>query len=225
MLVHILDQHPDILCAGEIFKKKDTTRILHPEFSFDLPKQKETFAYKLRPNRIVRHHLEKCIRNQKESFGFKLMTSQIDACPSIEKALNRLDFKKIILIRENLAAQSLSLELARSSDRWINKGASYGKSEKVEIEIRALIKTIGYFKKSMQQLKDLHTDGETLLINYDQLTDHRVKCLKEICDFIGVESTFDHELSLNPSSSLSYEERISNFSEVERCLNNHGLKL
>lgn len=225
MLVNILDQHPDIVCAGEIFKRKDTKNILHPEFSFDLPGRMESFSFKLSPSLMVRNHLKTCQSAQDGVFGFKLMTSQIEVCPQIEKALVRLGFKKIILIREDIAAQAISLELARVNKKWVNTDSSDAEFEKVNIHMQALAKTIGYFQNAKQKLRELSTDPKTLSLTYDQLMNQRSESLNQITDHLGLKGDFDYDLSLKPSSHLSYENRISNFSEVRSFLKENKLSI
>ncbi len=225
LLINILNQHPEIICAGEIFKEQKTSNILHPEFTFDLPSRMKSIGFKLSPGRIVSKHLKKCLGKQDELFGFKLMTSQMDRCPSIGKAIDRLGLKKIVLIRGNIAYQSLSLEMARTGKKWSNISDSTNEQGKTELNLKSLEKTLGYVQKSHERLLSLAKEEGILLIDFDNLIHEQKECLLSITEYLGLAPEFEYELEQKPSSTLSYAERLSNFSEVESLLQNHKLHI
>jgi LPS sulfotransferase NodH len=153
------------------------------------------------------------------------MISQMDKCPAIERVLNQSGFLKIILIRENIVEQSLSLELAKSKNKWINDDSALEVPSKVSINIQSFSKTIQFFERCRAKLLEIGSDPNALIINYESLSKNQNACLKKVTDYLGVGPEFSYELKLKPSSDLGYEDRISNFDEVKNYLElNHPLR-
>lgn len=223
LLINLLDQHPELTCAGEIFKQQTVQQILHPEFTFDLEKKRKNWLFGLTKNSQIKKHLRRIMSTSEEGIGFKLMISQIETLPDLPKILKELNFKIIVLRRPDLILQSLSLALAQATGKWTNvKGE--GKSGMVEIDIPKLEKTVRFFTNSDSELSELGADHNVFEIHYDQLQEVLSGTLKDIFSYLHVDEDFSPDVNIKKTSEKQYAERISNYEEVKQFFLDKGLK-
>ena len=107
-LTKLIDNHPSILCAGEVFKHDSNIR--HSEYSFLHCKNKNIYHRLLsiiNPKTLVKQHLDTFFNLQYNACGFKLMCNQLAKYPYIQKYIIDNKIKIIILQRENIVHKTM----------------------------------------------------------------------------------------------------------------------
>lgn len=220
LLIHLLDQHSEITCSGEIFKLKDCDNILHPEYSFGYEDKSRSARFKLFPSSVIRKHLHSIHSPEGSLFGFKLMISQTDKMMQIPRILVEEGYRMIVLRRKSILDQSLSVEMAKASDKWVNKGGE--EYRPVELDLERLDKSIRYFERCDQELERVSEGQDAMELQYESFSDDIQKTLTEVFTFLGVDPSFQAEVNLKRSSEKAYSERISNYTELRSFLNERG---
>lgn len=220
LLIHLLDQHPDIACAGEVYKLRSCEQILHPQCSFRYDKKLKQLPFRLFPTSVIRKHAKRIRRSSEKVFGFKLMVSQTDVMMQLPRILEEEGYKMIVLRRSDIVRQCLSVELARSSDSWVNEG---GKEEdEVALDLLRLEKSLKYFQRCDRELERLVNERSVLELEYEAFTKDIPKSITEICDFLGVANDFTPKVELKKTSERTYSERIKNYPEVKTFFQQKG---
>ena len=220
MLIHMLDQHPQVSMAGEVFKKKKSLEILNPEYSFQLGKKLNTWQFKFFKKRMLSKHLDRFeSEDQSSCKGFKLMTSQIELVPELIELLRKRQFKFIFLFRENKVHQVLSLQFAQKTDTWVNEQSE--ERGKV-LSISKLEKNLKYNLRSDAKLKALKQSGD-FVISYEDILSKGPECHKAILYHLEIDNSFGLKSSTRRSSVKKYKDRISNYLEVKTFFEKQGL--
>lgn len=221
LLNELLDQHPQVICAGEIFKARDSLKIFHPDCSFRYDERQSSLAFKLWPNVMLKRFVSKIASKRAEVFGCKLMVSQIDKLPHLPKILDEQGWYKIVLQRRSKVKQILSLEISRALSTWVNKGSE--ESNAVHLDIDHLRSTARYLMRSASILDNLEQEAD-LVLTYEDLVADLPQAMQSIFRSLGLDSDFKIDPPAHrPSSKQSYAERILNFDEVKATLLAEGL--
>ncbi len=207
LLVDLLNQFPEIICYGEIFKNQ---RIELPDptisaLGYSLEKRNEDplgFIKKL-------YGLE----SQKIT-GFKLFPSHNRDV--WDWVVNTDEIKKICLIRSPFEIY-VSLERANATGIWVNRGGK--KSRPISAKLRFAPEK---FDNLMVQIRLHNRNLERLVknkpdcfvkIRYDQLT--RCENIRELARFVGVNEQPDQLLyRLQKQTVEKHSEIFENFHEM-----------
>jgi LPS sulfotransferase NodH len=186
----------------------------------------EALAEGLRHDRLASHRALKHIRHSLQTLnapnrGCKLMLYQMDACgltlDDLETGFQSP--KYIVLYRESLAEQFLSLQSAKATNQWaVYKGET---PQQPQITINP-----NEFKRYCQRMRNDYEQAlnhpalaaRGVLMSYEELAARPAECLGErICPLLGVP-TIDPQTSLRKQSTQPLHKRIANYSEVAGLL-------
>jgi LPS sulfotransferase NodH len=158
---------------------------------------------------------------QGEVRGCKLMLNQLDDC---QLDLKRLDAafpsaRYIILYRESLAEQFLSLETAKATNQWKLTGEQEAKLVHIRVDPRQLHsfcdKTLEMYRRVLDHDWLRH---RSVLLSYEQLTSNPDNCLCDfICPLLDVDAA-PPSTSLRKQNSRSRAQRIENYEQVATLL-------
>jgi len=223
MLVRSLDSHPNLLCAGEIFKLNDSKNIHHSSFSFTYKRARELKLIKsirLFTRVFIKIHLDTFFSsNDNVKVGFKLMLDQVQVYPYVLKYLTDRNIKIIFLYRENIILQAISYLIAKSTGVWVVDGEKYThKMERYEININELFSEVERFDDDKKEIIDLsgrYPNG--FAISYEEMTtdfeyfDSKIQAFLLVNRMNLVRGT--KKIALKP-----LEEIIVNFDEIKSHL-------
>ncbi|HEY2414890.1 MAG TPA: Stf0 family sulfotransferase [Pirellulaceae bacterium] len=153
--------------------------------------------------------------------GCKLMLNQLDECKLDLKRLDAAfpEARYIILYRESLAEQFLSLEAAQATNQWKLTGEQEAKLVHIRVDPRKLSsfcdRTLEMYRRVLDHDWLRHRG---ILLSYEQLVSDPENCLREaICPLLEVE-TAPLSTSLRKQNTLSRAERIVNYDQVANLL-------
>lgn len=206
LLIDYLNRLSGVQCLAEIL-----CRTL-PE---GLPRWQATTRSALAHIRISLDTLKGSVR------GCKLMLNQLDECRLDLDRLNAAfpDARYIILYRESLAEQFLSLESAKATNQWKLTGEQEAKLLHIRVEPRKLRdfcrKTFEMYRRVLAH-DWLRQRGA--LLSYEQLSNSPDSCLNDvICPLLGVDPA-PLSTSLRKQNYLSPAERVANYEQVATLL-------
>lgn len=220
-LVSALNNHPEIKCAGEIFKAINPLRIIHPEYSYFHTRNenlKSKALHFLNKKKIVTDHLNKIYgQNSNQIFGFKLMPRQIQRFPQTRNYIVEHKIPVILLVREHYLERLVSIKVAAKTKVFGAKN-SHQKLNKIILDTSSLIQDLDKMQAQTNEMKELAEKTNHLIISYEDLTVHKVDETQEaIFTFLntasgGLESNMK-KLIKNP-----LDEIIENYEEVAKVL-------
>lgn len=153
--------------------------------------------------------------------GCKLLMHQLDNCGI---GLNDLEAtfptaKYIVLYRESLAAQFISLKTAQLTNQWSLLEGQKRISARVDIDPSELRR---YCQKTKEFYRDLLAHSAIrdrgIYLSYETLSSSPLSCFRDmICPFVGV-TIRECESAHRKQNVSSYEEQISNYREIAGLL-------
>jgi LPS sulfotransferase NodH len=206
LLIDYLNRLGGVQCLAEI---------LNRTLAEGLPRWQATPRSALRHIRVSLDTLQAPVR------GCKLMLNQLDECQLDPKRLDAafLDARYIILYRESLAEQFLSLEAAQATNQWKLTAQQEAKLVHIRVDPRKLRSFCDRTLEMYRRVLDhdwLRQRG--ILLSYEQLVSDPENCLrKAICPLLEVE-TAPLSTSLRKQNTLSRAERIVNYDQVANLL-------
>lgn len=206
-LITLLDSHPGIFCAGEIFKT-NPTKILHDEFSYRNHKDKEIYEF-------LDYFYKK--NNTFKAVGFKLMLDQLKLNPVILEFIKNNNLKIILMERENTLKLHVSHLIARQTNIW----ASPRPVEQVRIPIdtASIIAELDAIAQKKEENEKISSKFGALKVIYENLVTKKEKTVRDILKFINVDDRFiDLETSQKKINSDDLKEVIENYEEVYTVL-------
>jgi LPS sulfotransferase NodH len=149
--------------------------------------------------------------------GCKLMLNQLDECKLDLKQLDEAfpEARYIILYRESLAEQFLSLESAKATNQW----KLTADQDRKFVHIRVNPRKLQDFCETTMEMYRRVLDNEWLrerglLLSYEQLVSNPQNCVNEmICPLLGVDAS-PLSTSLCKQNTLSPAERVVNYEQV-----------
>lgn len=106
LLKNLLKSHPDIFCDEELLNLRFLSK--YPQLV-----SKQCMKH---PQAFIRYRM---LKNPHKIYGFKLMSGQHDAMPSIVSKLHEAGWKFIFLTRKNKIKQAFSWAIAAQTDQWV----------------------------------------------------------------------------------------------------------
>jgi LPS sulfotransferase NodH len=154
--------------------------------------------------------------------GCKLMLNQLEDCRLDMERLNAAfpEARYIILYRESLAEQFLSLESAKASNQWKLMGKEERKLVHIRVDPQKLQtfcqKTLEMYRRVLEH-DWLRQRG--VLLSYEQLINAPEHCLREsICPLLDVDAAAPLSTALRKQNTLSCAERVVNYDQVANLL-------
>lgn len=222
-LMHSLDDHPQIFCAGAIFRKTKSNSIKHPEHSFNMHERRKSRKYRWFKGSVINNHLNSLYQSEKQSsVGFRLMVNQAETTPTILKQLKKRNAVPVVLIRKNIVRQAISLTIAQNAGIWEEDETDGHK--KIELDVNRLNKNIKYFQRSRSELEELASESNAIVVYFEDLINgHREQTLRDLYSKLGVLSEFKTRVSGIKTSKYELKDRISNINEVTNIITKQGL--
>ncbi|MFT4662281.1 MAG: LPS sulfotransferase NodH [Patiriisocius sp.] len=224
-LMRALDNHPEVLCAGGVFRKSKSKRLKYPELSFNYAEKKKNKFFSVLPKYFVKKHMEALYSfSEKEIRGFKLMTNHAEDLPSVLTVAKSMEVKAIVLKRKNIVRQAISLTIAQNAGLWIKPKKGSGMNYQIQIDIQRLVKNIKYFQRSKTLLENSEFATDPLVIYFEDLVgDNSAEVIEKVYSYLGVQEKHQSKVEEIKKSKFSLEERIQNYSEVIALLNDNNL--
>lgn len=220
VIVHSLDQHPEIYCDGEIFcpgKKKHHPSVQFPFIKY-LRTSKPYIKYLQIPwglmhtNSFLKTFFQQTEADTTTCVGFKLMLSQIKMFPLLHFWLDKDDIKKVVLVRDNALDILVSGQLAkRSGISHVNKGENRP-DFRITLKTRTLKNKLRKIEQDNRRLYEYAADSNALLLRYENLFNWE-KTMKQLQNFLNVKQTTLPAVH-RKRSRRSLKDNIENFNEV-----------
>lgn len=224
LLMGLLDQHPDVLCVGEIFQYR-TEDVQHGIRRFrayvhDSPRRR--FLDLIRWRGIVHDYLDTVFPPFDESAtGFKIMLDQIRRYRPVLDYFKQNQYRILHVVRSNVLKTHISRLRARRSGVYHSSQPKTG--TKIRIPVASLLQELTRLSNDNAELASLVSElglaGHTT--TYETLRGKKWPAEQQrILDFLGV----DPDVELRPKSikltADDLEQVIENYDEVVRVLEN-----
>lgn len=224
VLIRSIDQHPDILLAGEVFIGHNPKVVHHGKWQFPFlnifPNRGASLANRMinYPWGLIRtsSYMKTFFReNEKKGYkvaGFKLMLGNLKYFPITRFALKNKLTKRIVLIREN------PIEIVISTLKAIEDGYSHLKKDgkvshsKVQVDIKNFWTRLERAEKGNEKLRKIAKDHDSLVIYYNELFDWD-NLMKKIFVYLEVDSAKIDPV-LKKRSKKNVWDNVSNAEEV-----------
>lgn len=205
-LTELLDSHPDIHMAQELFKlpKEGRNAVLD---GYTLGDDIGHFL-----DRFYESRLEK-----KKAAGFKLMYDQLQSFPQILDYIKKQKVRLIILVRDNLLDVAVSRFFARKSQIYHSETA---------IEHQPICIDIPLLHQELQKIAAANTHNarltaqlpHCLTVSYEALVKHQEETLRTIQEFLQVRKEPKLSCSLIKIINKDLQQSISNYPVVYKSL-------
>jgi len=234
VLIRSLDQHPDVLCGGELFNNDDGIHRLEWQFPFinfvkNTPLNINTIKNLslnrllnvpwglIRTNSHLSEYYSQANMNKFKAAGFKLMLSHTKLFPVTKRWLKRKDMKRIVLVRENPLEIFIS-HLKSQKDGYSHLSRGEKRSDRqVNVNTSILKRRLKKIERDNRYLKAISQNCDSLLINYNELFNWN-KLLAKIFRYLEIEDT-KIEPVLEKRSKPKFKDNVSNYDEVTKFLN------
>ncbi|MGK7946198.1 MAG: sulfotransferase domain-containing protein [Microcystaceae cyanobacterium] len=233
-LVKLLGSHPDIVSHPELFNDSETKLNLLRNSEPDMLHYcmfREKHNYNQRPFITFQYfdYLEKKISvNHCQAMGFKVMYDQIGLKPEILINIVIRRYKIVHLMRNNY----LDIIISRAN-AWGKEGTKVGNKvvfttkpvdlKPIELDCSKLIEEMAKLEHESRKYQFLlkYIPNKVININYESLLNNRESVLEELCSFLEVKCLGSElQSSLQKISSKSNQEKIMNYTEVKKTLEN-----
>ena len=226
-LISSLNNHPNIECSGEIFKRNNPLRIILPEHSYSHSENesiKSRLMHFFNRSKLTSLHMSKIYNSQNDKvIGFKLMPRQIRKFPESIRYILKNKVKILFLYRSNYFNRFVSIQRAA-------KTGVYGSKKAVEdtirfkIDTKLLIGNLNKIEEETNKMLSLAKQAEHMAIQYEDFFGKANQQIgKEICAFLQVED-LPLQSPLKKIINNSLSEIIINYDEVEETLKNSKYK-
>jgi LPS sulfotransferase NodH len=209
LLITLLDSHPEIFCAGEIFNT-NPTKIHHDEFSYRNNKNKKIYEF-------LDYFYKK--NNKFKAVGFKLMLDQLKLHPDILNFIKNNNLKIISMERENTLKTYISHLIAKKTNIWAS--GSPVKQVRISIDTASIIAELDAIVQKKEENEKISSKFDCLKVTYENLTTNKEKTVRVILNFINVNDRFiELKTSQTKINSDELKDVIENYEEVYTVLKN-----
>jgi len=221
-----MDDHPEITCAGAIFRKSKSLRVKYPELSFNFAEKKNSRLFKYFRRVYISNHLKKVFGyGNTVANGFRLMSNQAEDLPAVLKVCKKMDVKTIVLIRRNILRQAISLTIAQNAGLWVKPESDSDENVKIELDIQRLGKNINYFQRCRSNLENRKHSENAMVIYFEDLSGPKSKeTLESIYRFIGVLPGYSPNVEAMKRSKYRLDQRILNYEDTVTFIKKWGLE-
>lgn len=225
-----LNNHPDILCLGELFDPNENYR----------PKEMLPYILFIKNSNNLNSNQTNLINNKETIFnyldiyysksfkciGFKLMLNQTKRLPFVLDYLKSRSLRIIKVVRENvlytyvsrLRAQNTSVfhsTQLKSEEEFMNLSKT-----KIYIPTDSLIENLDSISKENQELDEsVQSLGVNYItVSYNQLMENNPSKFDKILSFLEVKKKNELFSNLKKVSPSELENSIENYNEVKQIL-------
>jgi hypothetical protein len=222
MLVKALQTHPEIVCTGENFllKRKMVPKDFRfPFWKFPFLPNKVQYALNLPKlwfglNRFLDdfysgYHKERVGIKAK---GFKLMVYQTYFMPGIFQYLKKNNIKVIVLFRENILKNALSLLRAIETGIYRIKDGNTVRLPKLYVDVNLLEKQMGRAVLAKKELEVKTASLDRLKIAYEDFQNWDAS-VNKILKFLGV-SSIPLAVATKKINPDKLEDMVENYDEM-----------
>jgi hypothetical protein len=216
-----LGGHPNIVCAGEVFKRKNPTNIRLSEYSFEGFKKRSLMKRNICFGRGVYDEYLSWFFQEKEpeihAKGFKLMVNQLRRHRCLSKAIKRHDFFIIRLKRKNILKKYISAKIAEKNNFWVGKKKDKFKNEPIQLNTKKLLNDLKRIKREQDKIDTLLVGFQGFDIEYENFRSSKTSIMKDLQKKLGVDSLelSSNNKKINPDR---IEDIIINYDEVYKIL-------
>lgn len=216
-----IDSHPDIYCAGEVFKVAS----LRVEQSYRGEDGYAQYKSKNRLN-VLKHYLRRSALTREyldhlyatgahQAIGFKLMYNQSRQFPTIIPYLKSQQVKVIHVVRENTLKTLVSRLTARVRGKYhstVQLGAI-----KISLPIATLVKRLQGIEYQSRQWGEVFGGDNYVRVVYEEFVQNQSEESARIVDYIGVRKLAIESplVKLNPDD---LSDIVENYDQVVRVL-------
>lgn len=230
-LIDLIDSHPQIKAFEEAFIEVNRKSLV-PDKNKRLWTDKVFIPYDeyrkssstVRPWLLFKYLdiLETYQSEPHDTIGFKIMYNQIQRYPEFLLKIILDKYRVIHLVRRNHIDVLISKAVARQYKVFHTINANSG-SKQVSLDTSSLIRKLDLYEK-MYHLAQIGLNLmpiPVLEVSYESLVANQNIILSSIADFLQVDSTCKNfESELKKVNSGSYQEKIANYDEVYKTLEN-----
>jgi LPS sulfotransferase NodH len=214
-LVGLLNQHPKIGCFYEVFNQR---RISASQgASMGLTEEENTLSWKSK-------NVPECFRRMWNSgyndrIGFKIFLSQLPE--AIDHTMKDRSVGKILLQRNNILRQYVSLKIAERDANWVIQNAAPKKPLPIDVNIQEFTEYAKGIRRQYQSAKALlvASHQQFLEIMYEDIVgSSQQDAISKICAFLGLENKQVLEPIVEKQNPWPLDAIVSNFLELEEEL-------
>jgi LPS sulfotransferase NodH len=219
LLIKLLDSHPEVLCAGEIFYPPSGSeyairRYIDQSLGRSLKNQ-------IARRRLVKEFLDDFYSQQGYSaIGFKFMYSQarhIPRCyPSVMRYLEDNHIHVIHGVRNNLLRVVLSRVSSKSSG--VYRSTTPVERKPIYLPPKALVKELSRLREEGSRWEDRLSSLPYMQVDYESLMSNRGAEEQRILEFVGAEKAAELTSPFTKLAAKGVKEMIQNYDEVAREL-------
>jgi LPS sulfotransferase NodH len=219
-----LDSHPDVCCAGELFKMRRPRRGVDVRDggyrSYINSALHLKIADRLVRPCLVRHYLDRFFAQSSfRAIGFKLMRNHLHPgqFPMVTPYLIERQTSVIHIVRENVLKTYISRLMAQRSGRFHTtdkRAASSG----IEVPVRDLVRKLsGIAEQNMQLTQTFGGSVPYIACTYEQYSADPEIQGRRLLAFLGLRATELHT-PLVKLTSDDLSRTVENLDAVKRCL-------
>jgi LPS sulfotransferase NodH len=227
MFGNVLDAHPSVVCVNEYLNRHE-----------DAPRPVKAQALRSfyrDPPQGDPGRSESVVGQTMNPFKYGLGTSDIASAfgPSIlgptgrrlTARLRDLPIRLIVLLRENLLKQAVSLYIAsRNELAWASSRQRVDDPSVLEgqmIDMPKLVKTVTDLRNASERLRQLAASlrAETMEVTFEQLQDDPSSTFESVFAYLGVppaQAGFDYTAGFTKMLSEDLRDVVANYVELER---------
>jgi hypothetical protein len=223
LLYTLLDNHPSIVCFGEILQDVDTP--CHPTFKtkryksyIDMSVRRRVLDFVNRKYMIGKYLSNIASAQGYAAKGFKLMLDQAEKYPEVLDLLQQKRFKIIHIWRKNILKIYLSRVKAEQTGIYVSK--KIVDRSKIHLDDELLITNLNNIKATQGKLLKLIESLrlEYFNIQYENLLTNREKELEKIIEFLELDAKFNLTTYLKKINPDNLVDIIDNYYEIEEIL-------
>ena len=220
-LVSLLNNHPDIICTGEIFKRVNPLNIIQPDFSYQHLKSKSLknqLQHYLRNEKSIHEHLDNIYRNREEYLGFKLMPIQIKRFPSTLQYIYDNKIPILYLYRANFLERYVSIKVASKTKAYSSRKTVRLKN--IHLDPQKIVADLTKMQNELDLLRAYASKADkNMELSFEELTKtNPTKSVEKILSFIGVTQSDSLQSEMKKMVKKPLSEMIENYSEIKDVL-------
>jgi LPS sulfotransferase NodH len=208
LLITLLDSHPDVFCADEIFKL-NPSKIHHEEFSYRNYKDKKIYEF-------LEYYFK--INNTFKAVGFKLMIDQLKVNPEILEFFKKNNMKIILVERENTLKIYVSHLIAQRTNIWAF--GSPVKQTRISIDPGSIAAELDSINQKKEENRRISLEFDSLKVIYEKLIAKKEKTVMEILNFLNVNNKVELYSPLVKINTEELKDIIKNYKEIYGVLKN-----
>lgn len=215
LLVDLLDQHPGVMCKGEIFSGYSQEKLSYFESYCVRDLMIENDDVTLR-HRLLTSFLRENIENSNSLFGFKLMIDQFFDYRFNESIFNEFlpNVKIIRLTRDNSLDVLVSRLRSTVTDFYHATDEKSIQKIKIHIDPKLVVSQLDDVIAANDFIRTLMPDYLSITVSYDDLVSNVENSMSRIYDFLGVDMSFLPVPKYKKIGSYDLSDDVENFEEI-----------